>query len=406
MKRFLFLAVAVLISGFSTPKTNASYVPQFQDHPAQIYTGRVRAPNISSHPDASTYRTRIKNAAKGRVNFAGQYILDSWGCGANCLMGVVINARTGRVAFLPGTVCCWDVDRDSPMDYRTDSNLIIFNGLINEEEPKAKHYYEFRGGRFHFIQRQVAVASAPVPLGVRTPSSRKQVASSGADTDVTDFTLVNDLNFNFTVKWLDSNTKDVRSQGGEQTKSHPFVSPGQSWRVERGAKTWESHWFAIYSQQGFVCSFSPRQGETVQLSQLSACNSSTSGNGLPSVQPSCPSGYVFSGGQCVVDAAPTPSCPAGFEFKRGQCQRASTNNPPRVGTLQQCAARCDRVVGKRCDRELRRLGDAQSWDGDLRQGYWDDTCVPRVNACKVRCNPKVFRPGDCRYMADGSQVCS
>lgn len=46
---------------------------------------------------------------------------------------------------------------------------------------------------------------------------------------------------------------------------------------------------------------------------------SKSGGG---VTPSCPQGYVFSGGQCVV-STPVPACPDGFEFSNGQCVRAS-----------------------------------------------------------------------------------
>jgi hypothetical protein len=40
-----------------------------------------------------------------------------------------------------------------------------------------------------------------------------------------------------------------------------------------------------------------------------------------SVTPSCPEGYVFSGGTCVT-AAPTPSCPDGFVFTDGACALA------------------------------------------------------------------------------------
>jgi outer membrane biosynthesis protein TonB len=44
------------------------------------------------------------------------------------------------------------------------------------------------------------------------------------------------------------------------------------------------------------------------------------------VTPSCPAGFVFSGGTCV-SAAPVPTCPAGFVFANGACAPA-----PQAGT--------------------------------------------------------------------------
>jgi len=427
------------------PTTNGL---RFEDYPAQVYRAPVRSPDISSDPDAGTYRTRLRNAAKGGVNFAGDHVLAIWGCGGNCLMGAVINARSGYVQFLPGTVCCWlDTNENiNPIEFRTDSNMLVLTGLINEQEPMAKYYYDFSGRDFKLIATQLLTSSgsannggvqpqpqpqptaqldicyydsngaqhdadrctlggdisiarnvdlnprcranagaicqlgnagscqpssnkyssyaifpnqsgrcpatfsqavgvsstfASTPSGVRTLSSAHRIASSGTQTDVTNFTLINDSSFKFTVKWLDDKANDKPADGGDQTISHPWISRGESWRVERGARTWESHWYAIVTPQGLQCSFSPRQGETVRISQLTACNVASTGNAPPVVQPSCPTGFVFSGGQCLRDVAPAPSCPSGFEFKQGQCQRIKTANPPAHETLKQRAAGCD-----------------------------------------------------------------
>lgn len=51
------------------------------------------------------------------------------------------------------------------------------------------------------------------------------------------------------------------------------------------------------------------------------------GGGPPVVTPSCPPGYVLSGGQCVRAAAPAPSCPPGFVFSQGQCVLAGAPAP-------------------------------------------------------------------------------
>ena len=106
------------------------------------------------------------------------------------------------------------------------------------------------------------------------PSQAEPVASSGAEGDVWNFTLTNDLDRQITVKWLDAQANEMQSYGGASTEADPWIGPGEAWRVEGGAHTAESHWFAIHTQaDGFLCSFSPREGAVVQLSQLSACNS-------------------------------------------------------------------------------------------------------------------------------------
>lgn len=128
--------------------------PKFEDYSVNIYKGPLRSLNLQSHPEARSYRTRLRNAVKGEVNFAGKYILTTWGCGTSCITGAVIDARSGAVQFLPGTICCWfEAGEDTyPIDYKLDSNLIIFTGLIDEKQPIAKHYYELRDGQFELLK--------------------------------------------------------------------------------------------------------------------------------------------------------------------------------------------------------------------------------------------------------------
>lgn len=134
-------------------------VPQFEEYMSDVYSGSIRSPDFLSHPDARTYRTRLRNAAKGEVNFAGEYVLTTWGCGTTCIMGAVINAKSGVVHFLPGSICCWfEANEDAhPIDYRIDSNLIVFTGLLNEQEPIATHYYEFRNGEFQLLKTDTSL---------------------------------------------------------------------------------------------------------------------------------------------------------------------------------------------------------------------------------------------------------
>ncbi len=166
------LLIAVSSAAFGSGVATAQ-APRFGDYPTRVYSGSVRTPNLASHPEAGTYATRLRNVAKGQVNFAGEYVLGVWGCGAQCLMGAAINARTGRVIFLPGSICCWlDAgDNVNPIDYHTNSSLIVLKGLLNEREPVATHYYELRGGQFQLISagrgcvRQPGSRSSGPPAG-------------------------------------------------------------------------------------------------------------------------------------------------------------------------------------------------------------------------------------------------
>lgn len=255
-------------------------IPQFESFPAKRYFGPVRAPNLKSHPDARTYRTRLRNAAKGDVSFAGEYAMATWGCGAGCIMGAAINARTGNVVFLPGTLCCWERDEDNIMDYRLDSRLLIMRGSIDEQDPVGAHYYELKNGKFQLILTLPVAATPPLAnlprvnapsSNTRTLSSAKRVPSAGSDTDVTDYTLINDTNVDLTIRWLNGQAEELPPYDAQQTPADQWVSPDEVWQISNGAKTWESHWYAVFTRDGFVCSFSPRQGEQVRFSQLSAC---------------------------------------------------------------------------------------------------------------------------------------
>ncbi len=127
--------------------------PQFRDYPAgKIYKGR-NAPVIIGKNERM-FRTRLREAAKEKPNFAGRYIVTAWGCGTQCLMGAVIDAKTGKVYWWNFTVCCWEnADDDfSPIEFRPNSRLIVFSGLRNEAGIKGAHFYKFENGRFIFIK--------------------------------------------------------------------------------------------------------------------------------------------------------------------------------------------------------------------------------------------------------------
>jgi hypothetical protein len=149
MKKLLFLCLLLLANVTVTRADTRT--PGFADFPvADIYSGRPAKVRLVS-PQDRQFATRIREAGRQKVNFAGHFILANWGCGASCLMTVVIDAKTGTVVWLPFTVCCWDADVDEPIAFRRDSRLIVVHGSRNETGG-GTYYYVFERGQFVLLK--------------------------------------------------------------------------------------------------------------------------------------------------------------------------------------------------------------------------------------------------------------
>lgn len=126
---------------------------RFEDY-AVADSFRGPAPKLTFSTKTKRFRSRLSAAASEPPNFAGHFILTRWGCGTDCQMGGVIDARTGRTTLIPFTVCCSvDTGEDiDMMDFRPDSSLILFNGLLDENENGGRqHAYVFENGNFILI---------------------------------------------------------------------------------------------------------------------------------------------------------------------------------------------------------------------------------------------------------------
>ena len=72
-------------------------VPQFKDYPVKsVYTGKTAQLDLSDE-GAKMFRTRLRDALKEKPDFAGEYVITMWGCGASCRMYSFINKRTGKL---------------------------------------------------------------------------------------------------------------------------------------------------------------------------------------------------------------------------------------------------------------------------------------------------------------------
>jgi hypothetical protein len=98
--------------------------PRFKDYPSAIYNGPNAVPDVSSDLRSRRYRTQLRGWATEKPNFAGHYILATWGCGTGCTQIAIINARTGKVSH--------------PAGVRTNYVLNIHHDLLDDSDPSPR----------------------------------------------------------------------------------------------------------------------------------------------------------------------------------------------------------------------------------------------------------------------------
>lgn len=149
------LTAGAVVSVLCMTVAQAQKLPRFTDYPVtESFSGKT-APLVLSR-EARMYRTRLNEAARQKPNFAGHFIVTTWGCGTECVMGAIIDASTGRVLMLPTTLCCWGGGVDekfNPVESKPNSKLIILSGARNEKEGDlATRFYKFENNRLTLIR--------------------------------------------------------------------------------------------------------------------------------------------------------------------------------------------------------------------------------------------------------------
>ena len=147
---FVILLLALSVSQDAHAQSVAP-IPQPGDYPAgEVFRGRAAKVDLRP-PQNREYRTLLREAAGQPANFAGHYVLITWGCGTGCKRGAAVDLKSGKVIFLPGTVCCWAIDVDEkfePVEFQVQSRLIALNGQLDEQGPAGPHYFELANGAF------------------------------------------------------------------------------------------------------------------------------------------------------------------------------------------------------------------------------------------------------------------
>lgn len=161
MKSKIVLLVVILLA-FSSISFAQSATPSFTEYAAKVEKVQNIKVNLKSHKDANRFRTNLRNAAKEGVNFAGHYILTTWGCGTNCSVSAIIDARSGKVFFPDqlegaGFGFCELPDDTEPIVFKADSRLLVLSGFkggdLNLKNGRCGIYYlEWTGTNFKQLQ--------------------------------------------------------------------------------------------------------------------------------------------------------------------------------------------------------------------------------------------------------------
>lgn len=153
MIRLLTVAVALLAIAFQA--VGQASRPSFSKFPVTVEKARARSVDFKNDAASRSFRTRLNEAFRSGVNFAGHYIVAGWGCGTGCISGAIIDARTGKVQWpleFNALGVWYDGNNyvDKPVEYRKNSRLLIIRGSPgvkdNEpEKPNGEYFYEWTG---------------------------------------------------------------------------------------------------------------------------------------------------------------------------------------------------------------------------------------------------------------------
>lgn len=159
------LSLALLLTAGSIGMAQ-SKTPDFHQYPAKLEKVRNIKVDLSTR-NARMYRTNLRNAAKEGVNFAGHYVLTTWGCGTNCSESAIIDARNGKVTFpreLGGAIFgfCDTPDDAEPFVFKANSRLLVMNGFKSGDLDKKTgkcgiYYFDWNGTalkQVKFVQKK------------------------------------------------------------------------------------------------------------------------------------------------------------------------------------------------------------------------------------------------------------
>ncbi|MBI4807834.1 MAG: hypothetical protein HY799_02630 [Nitrosomonadales bacterium] len=140
--------------------------PRFEDYPASIYAGNNAPPKFNDNPSAKQFRGQLSHWARSKPNFAGHYILATWGCGTDCVSITVIDTKTGNIYFPDGMTTNVSVNvherlldgnelwhQPGSVKFQADSRLLILIGMPEERaENRGISFYVWENNKFKQVR--------------------------------------------------------------------------------------------------------------------------------------------------------------------------------------------------------------------------------------------------------------
>jgi len=118
-------------------------IPAFTDYTV-VAESHLKRPKLKLNNEFSRmFKTRLSNGLKNNpVDFAGHYVVVTFGCGSGCLYGGFIDAETGQAMEIPFSVSPPGLFREpDPIEHKANSRLLIVRGNLNEADGSAKRYF-------------------------------------------------------------------------------------------------------------------------------------------------------------------------------------------------------------------------------------------------------------------------
>lgn len=127
-------------------------VPQFKDYPSKVYVGPTAKLDVSSEY-ARDFKTKFNQALKQKPNFAGEYVIATWGCGAGCQSFNFVNKRTGKVL---DNEFGGQEEGEMVSEHKASSNLLVTTEDSYDSEynflGKSTNFYVLKGDKFQLIK--------------------------------------------------------------------------------------------------------------------------------------------------------------------------------------------------------------------------------------------------------------
>lgn len=157
-------------------------VPRFEDYPVkEVFTGKSAEPILQTDEqrDGATYYRAVADYG---ANFAGHYAVVILTCGTNCTMVDFLDTKTGKIVAGTFSNSGWQKIHDSfrDIEFRRDSRLIAFAGVIDEKGPSGWHFYLFDDGKLKKLHTVATRGDFRKPLSqLMYPPQRPKAGSTG-----------------------------------------------------------------------------------------------------------------------------------------------------------------------------------------------------------------------------------